>query len=980
MKKLLSVLLCAMLLIGAVPAFAVSADDTRVDLSAVADGGTYTDAKGNKYTVLKSADTIVETVKADMSANYILGADIDFNNKQFWASVFHKTENSTGIPFSGIFDGNGYSIKNFYVTSNTNATVGLIFSTIAGNAKILNLTVGAEDEEIQISVTAKSPQNVGGLVGQTKSGATATIQNVHVYTDISYQTAYSDSVRVGGIIANTDPINILDCSFHGSVMFEKSAEVSGKVTQVGGIVGRCSGDGVMNIVNCKNYATLDATARPDNNNNAKPSMGGMIGTSTCAINVRNCENYGTLNGENQTGGIVGRITGAVNTENAHDIVGCRNYGAINGELYVGGIVGGAFPSSESDSPSYSYSISILNCLNAGNVTQYATLEAKRENTGCAVGGIAGYIKRGYNVIDNCASVGNITGNGKSGNSSTANGLFGRLFTNQSEERRFVITNCYATGLITPASSDASVYVTGAIGVDKMIYNPFVSNCYGTITLPENHTKLNVYPSSNITKENYGDYTYVEPAAVTATEVSDGTLLLKLGAGFAQNVGTDAYPVPVQPAYVFDAGTENYFSNGEAGYYSDAGVWTNNSSYSTKRDIPVSKDMVITVGALSTDQVTLGHLSDENKASVKKLTAQDMTLVADLGNSYGIYSITIPEGVSYLSITTFSRRAYITLLTLNEEFDADGYYDYFGIEPMTGDSSSPLWRKSALFIGDSICYGHTDTAVNGKILSYGGRIAYNYDMEWVNAGVSGATLTTESNKIIIDQLEGHESKEFDYVIVEGGKNDARLEVKLGEISSGLSSPLDVTSYVGALEYTLKTVINTYPEAKVGFLLSYSTPRNESEAQYKTYPDVTKKVCEKWGVGCLDMYSNEEINGENVLDVNNVKSPYLPDGIHPSAEGYVNLCPYIESFMETLSVPVPDASGDSTPPSNDPPANQNPSDGGTTDTPEDPPEDTEEETGADEEKKGCGSLIGAPIMLMSALSLGVAATGKKRKDKK
>lgn len=989
MKKLISILLCAVLLLGAVPAFAVSADETHVDLSSVADGGTYTDAKGNRYTVLKSAETIVATVTGNMSANYILGNDIDFNNKQFWRQIF---QDSTGSPFTGIFDGNGYSIKNFFITSSVNSKAGIIFGGIAGDAKILNLTVGSEDAKIRMSVTATSPSTIGGLVSYTHPGSKAMIQNAHVYADISYETKFENSVRIGGIIGDTDPINIIDCSFHGSIVFAESAAIDGKVTQAGGIVGRCNAeantDGTLNIINCKNYADLDITARTDTKNNASAVLGGILGSSQNAFNIRNCENYGSIKGENYTGGIVGFAKCTVNTTYAYDIVGCRNYGNVDGEYYVGGILGSASPSSENNSPSFSYTVSILNCLNAANVTQSTTNTSRLSGSLCAVGGIAGRIKRGYVTVENCASIGNIAGVGKMRNDSTAataNALFGNLYTNPDEQRVSVFYNCYAVGQITSYSeAEYTVYGTGSISMDKAIYKPFISNCYSAITTV-NAGAFKTFASANAITTDYGDYTYVEPAAVTSTEVSDGTLLAKLGNQFeAKTIGTVSYPVPVQEEYVIEAGRENYFSNGDAGYFSDTGVWTGNKNYSTKQYVPVAEGTVVTVGALSTDQITLGHLFDGEKASVKKLTATDMELVSDLGNSYGIYSITIPEGVSYISITTFAQRAYVTLMTLDDEFDADGYYDFFGIKPMTGNSSSPLWRKSALFIGDSICYGFSDISVNGKRLSYGGRIAYNYDMEWVNAGVSGATLSTATNKIIIDQLDGLEYEEFDYVFIEGGINDALKGVSVGDITSGLSAPLDVTTYAGALEYTLKTVINTYPEAKIGFTTTYSVPRNSAYEVYNTYQDITKKICDKWDVECLDLFSNDEIDGPNGLDVANKNSSYLPDGIHPNAEGYERLYPYIATFMETLAVPVPNAdyvaSGSDTPPTTKPPVTQSPSDNGTTDTAEETTNVTTEETAAEEKKRGCGSLIGAPIMLMSALSLGVAATDKKRKDKK
>ena len=101
--------MCVVMLLGMLPILPTSAEGEGADLSGIADGGKYVDDKGNEYTVLKSADTILNLVKADMSGNFILGNDIDFNNKRFYSYMF----NNDGEAFSGVFDGNGYAIKNF---------------------------------------------------------------------------------------------------------------------------------------------------------------------------------------------------------------------------------------------------------------------------------------------------------------------------------------------------------------------------------------------------------------------------------------------------------------------------------------------------------------------------------------------------------------------------------------------------------------------------------------------------------------------------------------------------------------------------------------------------------------------------------------------------------------------------------------------------------------------------------------------------
>ena len=75
MKRFFSVLLCTLLLLGIIPTFPASADDhEHIDVSSIPDGGKYTDAKGNDYTVLIKFDkTLVVldcTNNCNLLANY----------------------------------------------------------------------------------------------------------------------------------------------------------------------------------------------------------------------------------------------------------------------------------------------------------------------------------------------------------------------------------------------------------------------------------------------------------------------------------------------------------------------------------------------------------------------------------------------------------------------------------------------------------------------------------------------------------------------------------------------------------------------------------------------------------------------------------------------------------------------------------------------------------------------------------------------
>ena len=60
------------------------------------------------------------------------------------------------------------------------------------------------------------------------------------------------------------------------------------------------------------------------------------------------------------------------------------------------------------------------------------------------------------------------------------------------------------------------------------------------------------------------------------------------------------------------------------------------------------------------------------------------------------------------------------------------------------------------------------------------------------------------------------------------------------------------------------------------------------------EMTKKVCDKWGISYFDMYNHGEINQK--LEFTTTKN--TPDYIHPNDSGYEILTPYIIQYMHTI----------------------------------------------------------------------------------
>ena len=245
-------------------------------------------------------------------------------------------------------------------------------------------------------------------------------------------------------------------------------------------------------------------------------------------------------------------------------------------------------------------------------------------------------------------------------------------------------------------------------------------------------------------------------------------------------------------------------------------------------------------------------------------------------------------------------------------------------PETEIENSPLYGKKVVFTGDSICDALTDEA--GKD-GWAGRIGNKYSMTWTNAGISGGTITkglTGSRGCIAETNFGTSP---DYIILEGGTNDADL---IGGLSNNLmptdysampanfgsfdyfyyQKDFDITKFCSAVEYLFKKVTFDYPNAKVGFIIAHKMGGssgntgqyfNAERNQRRYYFEAIIKLCKKWGIPYLDLWEGCKLNPMNRIHNGDEGSdPYYSskDHQHLLAKGYDYITPIIEKWMETL----------------------------------------------------------------------------------
>ncbi len=351
---------------------------------------------------------------------------------------------------------------------------------------------------------------------------------------------------------------------------------------------------------------------------------------------------------------------------------------------------------------------------------------------------------------------------------------------------------------------------------------------------------------------------------------------------------------------------------ENAYLNDDGTFKSSNSHSLTHYISVAPGDTVSFGPANSGQSWHLMAFDANKTPIlPKVTASGLTVGESFADGAVIYDYTVPSGVAFVKVCNATAYKSVFLATRNNPFGVEEYNTITGND-LSGEDEivvqeSVLNGKSALFVGDSICYGTQDT---GTDRGWAGRIAKYYGLSnYTNNGVSGASLSTArwrengnaSSKVqgqILFQVNQESAFYYDYVILHGGVNDAWDSYPVGEITDSFDvEDFDIGTFAGALEELFYYTTQYFPEAKIGYLMNFYAPSctNGRVSDMSEYFAEAKKICEKWDMPYFDMYNNEEITAALKFDT----KEHTNDYIHPLASGYDVLYPFIAEWMETLT---------------------------------------------------------------------------------
>ena len=343
-------------------------------------------------TDIYTAQQFVAFIESSSSEkNISLKADLDFSTRALSVPLGVKSDGSC-VPFRGTLNGNGHSIKNLVMRTQSTGTYenrGLFCDL--KNATIENLVF---DKSCNIQ-------------GQYAGSLSVEISGIVVLRNVTNRGFVTGGQCAGGLVGFTEsesPLTLDHCINEGTI----NSGIDDYKYYCGGLVGYLKNSHNVTITNCKNTGNLkggstgglfgfsqsffDATIENSTNSGivfAGSYSGGLIGYSDIAsLAILHCNNTGNINSTSVSGGFIGYLAPPYQFSKKTTFIDSHNTGSVRGSYKAGGFAG---------QTSFCNNTNMINCSNTGNIYAWCS------------GGFIGFMLHNYGVftIKNSKNTGSV---------------------------------------------------------------------------------------------------------------------------------------------------------------------------------------------------------------------------------------------------------------------------------------------------------------------------------------------------------------------------------------------------------------------------------------------------------------------------------------------------------------------------------------------------------------------------------------------
>ena len=170
-----------------------------------------------------------------------------------------------------------------------------------------------------------------------------------------------------------------------------------------------------------------------------------------------------------------------------------------------------------------------------------------------------------------------------------------------------------------------------------------------------------------------------------------------------------------------------------------------------------------------------------------------------------------------------------------------------------------------------------------------------------------------HKCLIDRIDEWDTG-YDMILIMGNMNDYSDVSYFNESKLGVMGDKTKDTQYGAIDVTINKLINKYPNASIGWIIS--TPRQYLEKYGSSSPvaqngylwgntsafdkasQAIKEVCEKYSIPVLDLYHESGLrpwNETNRAEYFSCTQSPDGDGVHPNEKGQQKIAYKIYGFI-------------------------------------------------------------------------------------
>ncbi|MDR4989206.1 MAG: hypothetical protein RG741_10255, partial [Bacteroidales bacterium] len=235
---------------------------------------------------------------------FIQTADIDASPTQTWFNGYGWTPIGTmDVPFSGIYNGNSYSISSLFINRPDQNNIGLF--GVVSDGVLTNISL------IYAEITGYN--SVGSLAGRITD-----------LTDVSYSNSLNHQVILhhqigGGLVGRAISSTLYRCNTSGELQKVNTSDWN----HIGGLVGLISSSSLVD--ECFSHANVNSLMHN--------VYGGLVGRAETSSEILNSYARGSVIG---TWAIAGGLTGDLS---AAGIINSYSTGEVYGDHLIGGLVG-----------------------------------------------------------------------------------------------------------------------------------------------------------------------------------------------------------------------------------------------------------------------------------------------------------------------------------------------------------------------------------------------------------------------------------------------------------------------------------------------------------------------------------------------------------------------------------------------------------------------------------------------------------------